>query len=97
MRVKFKEWNCDVEFAMYAKGNPAIRLSDANTGEPVAVASVNLDGIAEVKKGEIAIKDYSENEGIWKALFLAGIVSKPLRHVQSGFVTIPICKLLITK
>lgn len=97
MQVKFKEWVCDVEFAFYGNGSPAIRLNDATDGSPVAVASVNLEGIAKVKKGEIAIKDYSENEGMLKAMMDAGIVSKPLRYAPSGFVSIPICKLLITK
>ena len=97
MQVKFKEWTCNVEFAFYGNGSPAIKLSDINDGSPVAVASVNLEGIAKVKKGEIAIKDYSENEGMLKTMMDAGIVSKPLRYVPSGFVTILICKLLINE
>ena len=95
MQVKFKKWNCNVEYAFYGNNKPAIRLNNVNDGSPVAVASVNLEGIAKVNKGEIAIKDYSENEGMLKTMMDAGIVSKPLRYAKSGFVTIPICKLLI--
>jgi hypothetical protein len=97
MKVKFKEWNCDVNFRNYGNSGIAICLDDVIDGSPVAVASVNLEGIAEVNKGEIAIKDYSENEGMLDTLVNAGIVSKPLRYVQSGFVQIPICKLLKTE
>jgi hypothetical protein len=41
------------------------------------------------------IKDYSENEGMLEALEEAGIVKFAYKDVQVGFVTIPICKLLI--
>jgi hypothetical protein len=95
MKVKFKEWVCDVEFCEYGNGTPAIRLNDAIDGSPVAVASVNLEGISKVETGEIAIKDYSENQGMLKALKDVGIVSEPIRHVKSGYVNIPVCKLLI--
>jgi hypothetical protein len=95
MKVKFKEWTCEVEFCKYGNGSVAIRLNDANNGKPIAVASINLEGIAKVKKGEIAIRNYSENDTMLKTLMDAGIVSAPLRYAKSGYVTIPICNLLI--
>jgi hypothetical protein len=61
--------------------------------EPFMVASVNLPD-EKLENDEIAIKNYSENKGILEALIEAKIVSEPLRFVQSGFVSIPICKLL---
>lgn len=97
--MKFKQWNCDLKFAKYGNGCTAIMLvaaeDDEIPGEPIATASVNLeDGV--VGEGEIAIKDYSENEGMLEAMVDAGIVSEPLRMEASGYVEIPVCKLLIT-
>lgn len=97
MQVKFKQWNCKVVFGKYHNGNTTIQLVadefDEFPGEPIATASVNLeDGV--VGEGKVAIKDYSENEGMLDVMIEAGIVSTPVRLEMRGFVTIPICKLL---
>ena len=90
--VKFKKWDCTVAFAKYGNGRLAIQLMDAFTGEVIAVASVNLPD-EPMEADEIAIKDYSENEGMLEALMKAKVVSAPLRYVESGWVSIPICHL----
>ena len=70
-------------------------------GEPLAIASVNLPDIdlEELEKEKncklILIKDYSENEGILKALEKAKVVKDLGIRIASGFVTIPVCELLI--
>jgi len=95
MKVQFRQWKCEVKVAKYQTNNrTAIELVDAEDGEPVAMASLNLPN-EPMNKNEVAIKDYSENEGMLRCLVRAEIVSEPLRIVQSGFVSIPICKLLI--
>ena len=76
----------------YRKGGIAISLIDTETGEPCLTASTWVNGLQE---GEVAIKNYSENQGILDNLILHGIVYKPHRSVQNGFVNIPICKLKI--
>lgn len=43
----------------------------------------------------IAVKNYSENRGVLEFLIKNKIVEKPHRSIQSGYVEIPICKLLI--
>ena len=91
--VKFKTWDCVVAFAMYGNKRTAIQLFDAETHEPIATASVNLIN-EPMEADEIAIKDYSENEGMLDALVKAGVVSTPLRFVESGWVSIPVCHLL---
>lgn len=91
--VKFLDWDCTVAFAKYGNGRFAIQLFDAETHEPIATASVNLP-FEPLASDEIAIKDYSENEGILDALVKAGVVSTPLRFVESGWVSIPICHLI---
>ena len=93
MQVKFKKWLCDIEFKQYGNGRTAIVLNDANDHSRIAVASVNMPE-TELEKNEICIKDYSENEGMLKALIDVGIVKDTGKRVESGFVTIPICELI---
>ena len=93
--VKFKTWNTVTKFACYENGRPAILLVDANDESPIATASVNLPDI-NLAEGLIAIKDYAENEGMLNALMDAGIVSPPVAYIPTGFVTVPVCRLLET-
>lgn len=99
--VKFKAWECDIQFRQYGNGRPAIRLVQARTRGPyagssevIAMASVNLPD-EPLAEGEIFIKDYAENEGMLAALIAAGVVEDTGRRVSSGWVTIPVAKLLI--
>jgi hypothetical protein len=52
---------------------------------------VNVPGLS---KEEVGVKDYSENEGMLDFLIGNGIVEKPHRYENSGFVKIPICKIV---
>lgn len=56
--------------------------------------TVNVADHDEVNADEVALKDYAEGEGVLNALMAAGIVSAPLRFVQSGWVQIPVCRVL---
>jgi len=93
--VKFKNWNCILDFGNYrVNDRTAIELVDKVTHEPVATATVNIPE-EDIEDDEVIIKDYSENEGMLDALMQAGVVSEPLRMVETGFVEVPVCKLLI--
>jgi len=94
MEITFNGYICRLEFTEYNNRRPAIILIDVDDGQTVAVASVNVHGFY-LDNDEIAIKDYSENEGMVECLIKYGIVSQPVRFCQSGFTSIPICKLLI--
>ena len=94
LKVKFKHWDCIIDWKQYGNGRVAIQLVDAIDYSPTAVASVNLP-FEPLGEDEIFIKEHSENEGMVKALTDAGIVSEPIRYVNSGFVQIPVCKLLV--
>jgi hypothetical protein len=94
MNVKFKEWNCVAVFEKYRNGRTAIQLMDAEDGSPIATATVNLPDFP-LAEDRVAIKDYSENEGMLDALVEAGIVEELGLHAETGFVTVPICKLLV--
>jgi hypothetical protein len=74
----------------YANGHNNIQMIDAEDGMPYAVASISVPGLTE---DEVGIKNYSENEGVLAFLIENNIVEQPHRFVQSGYVTIPVCKL----
>jgi hypothetical protein len=74
-------------------GNGRVALSAYDEEGCIAKLSVNI-AYYPLAEDEIAIKDYSENEGVLEDLIEMGVVSEPLRYVLQGFVHIPICKLL---
>jgi len=94
MIVTFRNWNCKLHFRKYGNDRTALILTDVEDGSPVATATINIPEFPLAKE-YVIIKDYSENEGMLDALMKAGVVGKPTRFVQSGFVTCPVCKLLI--
>jgi hypothetical protein len=68
-------------------------IIDAKTHETICVASVNMPEV-RLQAGEICIKDYSENESVLEELQRHGIVGPVLHYVSSGFVEIPIVRVL---
>jgi len=94
MDVKFKQWKCSLAFGEYQNGRTILFLNDNATLEDVLCASVNLPNEA-LRPNEIAIKNYSENEGVLDALIKHKVVSKPKRYVNLTHVSVPICELLM--
>jgi len=78
---RFSDFNCTYSLGEYSNGGTCIRIVDADDGMPVATASV---WIPNLRDDEVAIKDYSENEGILDALVEAKIIHPPHR-VENGF------------
>jgi hypothetical protein len=76
--------------AVYSNHRLALQVEDARTGEPMAVATVNLPD-EKLAPNEIAVKDYSENEGMVDTL-VKGDIIEPIasRYILSGYVTIGI-------
>lgn len=96
--IRFKDWDCTLEYAQYGNKRTAITLlgTGEELGEPIAVATVNMpDDILE--EDEIYIKDYAENSGMEEALLNAGVIGPSLGFVVSGHIMIGKHKLLITK
>ena len=83
-------YNVLLKKGVYNTGTPALELIDAEDGFPFAKCTVNVPGLA---KDEVGVKDYSENAGMLDFLIGNGIVEKPHRYENSGFVKIPICKI----
>lgn len=91
-KVTFNNYNCAIQFGKYNNGRIALTLVDLADGSPVAVATVNLPEV-DVPEGYVLIKDYSENEGMFKQLYKQGIVGFPIQF--AGNISAPLCPLLI--
>ena len=101
--VLFKSWSCRVIPVLYMNNILALQLKDIDDGSPIATATVNLEELEESVLKLIKdtgncftfIKCYSENEGILKALVDAKVVSQPVTHVSSGYISrIPLVEVL---
>jgi hypothetical protein len=88
--VGFGGYICDIQVERYATRNQAVRLLDVEDGMPVAVATLNVDGL---DLDEVAIKNYSENEGMYETLLENGIIHPKHRELSTGYVTVPVCRL----
>jgi hypothetical protein len=78
--VSWKRYNATgliVKISSYAFGGIRISLENKG-GELWAVATSYVRGL-ELGASEVAIKTYSENEGIDKALMDAGVISERIR------------------
>lgn len=95
MKISFLSYDCKIVKGVYSNGRTAMELVDATDGEPVCTATVNIPE-THIEKDEVIIKNYSENEGILDVLIEAGVISKPSRTIQTGYVEAHVCKLLIS-
>lgn len=108
IKVTFREWECILQTKLFQDKSICLQLIDVEDGSPVARATVAMNSIhipdilrmaldEAAKDGIIyvAVKDYSENEGMLKALITAKIVGPPTATVQVGFAEVHLCPLLI--
>lgn len=93
-KVTFAGFKCMVLKRSYTNGRVALELVEEMSGEPVAVASVNLPD-AHCPAGYVFIKDWSENSGILKVLVEAGVIEQTNVRVATGFVEAIMCRLLV--
>lgn len=93
MKVKFKNWECIIEWSIYLQNNNiAIELLDEKTKELVAFATTNTS--EETDWTKVQVKDWSENRGMWEALVDAGVIeSEPIEKIASYFVLVKVGKL----
>lgn len=79
---------CFAEF--YQNGQKALKIVDLVTGEPLQRASVALVDVPQ-GKGEIFIKNYSENEGVYQQLVEHNIIYEAHKAIPTGFVSVYAC------
>ena len=93
MQVEFFGEVCELIVTRYARPqNICLQLVDTE-GLPMATASVNPDYLLE--EGTVAIKDYSENEGILAALVAVGVVEPTGETIPMGYAEAHLCRLLV--
>ncbi len=82
--VKFMEWTGLLSWKQYANGQRALQLIDIDDGMPLAMATVAIDHW--VPDDCIAVKNYSENEGMVNALHNAGVIigEEPFATIAQG-------------
>lgn len=75
--------------AQFSHNNSATQIDlITDDGEPLATATVNIGDLPE---NLVAIKTYSENEGIDQSLINAGLIEAECAgFVENGFVAIPV-------
>lgn len=88
----YKGYVCELVFKKYLNGQVALQLESVEDGL-VSTATVAVD--ERIEEGYVAIKDYSENEGMLDFLIEEGIVEESEYILSYGYVNIPVCKLLI--
>ena len=88
---RWDDMTCALQWGAYAEGRLALRLVDAGTKEPLAIASLNVPAIP-LDADELILKDYSENAGLLEALLNAGLVTLTSRAVRIGQITAPIVR-----
>lgn len=89
--MKYQDAVVYMKRGQYANGGTvSLQLVDAVDHCPYATCTVNLEGL---EPDEVAIKNYSENEGMLTFLVGEDIVEPPHRVIPSGFVNIPVCRL----
>ena len=72
--------------------NLCLEVVDPHFGS-LCVATTNIAGY-HCDPGNVLIKNWAENEGVYKALFDAGVVGPIIRKVPTGFVVAYECKYL---
>ena len=89
--ICYKGLNCHALFNKYNNGNTKIQLVDSHTLMPIAEATAKSEKLEDY---EVAIKDHSDDKGLLTALMEAQLVSKPHRYICSGYMNVPVCRVL---
>lgn len=85
----------ELSFSSYAAGPiTAIRFiyTIPATGEEEVFLTATCF-LEDLRPGEVAVKNWSENEGVLDTLLREGIVKFPHRHIRTGYVMAPVCYL----
>ena len=94
--VVFQGFTCRIVKDRYEHdGSIALSLVDKTDGQPVATATVCLPDLP-LREGHVAIKNYSENQGILEVLQKANVISDVIVTVPlNPFANVHICECLV--
>ena len=97
MKIKLKTKYNDCDAILQISGywhndQTAIRVLGLN-GEPLLTATVCVD--ADIPSGHVAIKNWSENEGVLESLQKAEVIGDAVGIIPCGYVKATLHKLLV--
>ena len=103
INVDFRGYACYVSKSTYKDGQTRLSLCSAVDDEdnelfegmPVAEATLNLTLNNNFSSEFVVLKDYSENEGMLDVLMQAGVVEPTGKTLLTGYVSVPIVRVLI--
>lgn len=94
-KFNYGHYKCQFVKGEYGNGNLALELMGAEgseyEGEPIARVTINPG--CQIPDDCIAIKDYSENDGMVDFCKNLGIISDLVATISSGWVEIPVYRL----
>ncbi len=91
--VTFNGVECRIVMSKYlSTDNASIQLIDLTDGTPYAMATVNTGNT--LPSGMVAIKNYSENEGVLEALLQAGVIEWRGDTANQGYTKLHLCYLV---
>lgn len=80
-----------VEKTYSSPNNLCLEVHDSEG--PLLIATTNIAGY-HCDSGNVLIKNWSENQGVYEALLAAGVIGPVIRKVSTGFVEAYECKYL---
>lgn len=75
------------------KDLPVLFIGNADEESVYVICNINPDDSYNLCEFELAIKDYSENEGTLDWLIKGGYVNEPHSNYVGGWVSVPVCKM----
>jgi hypothetical protein len=96
--LKYGIYEAEMRVSQYANGRTAIQLYDAEDGQPLVTATVNIPDLPgedidkfcqayeRDRESFLLIKDWSENEGIYSSLVAAEAIEPTAYSVPTGYV-----------
>jgi len=92
----FKKWHCKIDLKFYSNGRKAIVLSDKESEEPIATATVNIpQATLPDDRNYCFIKNWSENDGVLQSLQEAKIIGEILAFYPTGYAEAMLVKILV--
>ena len=90
----FHKWRPEVH--QYPNGRLAVEYITEEDGYPesACIATINLPE-EDIPYGYVIVKDYSENQGIYECMLDTGHIGPEENRAYSGFISAPVCKLLL--